>query len=193
MPWEKAFDETDVINKVMHVFWEKGYEATSISDLTEATGIQRGSLYNAFDGKKELFMKSLLKYDVEQRRAMLKQLESMDDPLKAFSVLFDTLVQRAIDDPKKKGCFLVNTSLYISQQDEEIQRIVTEALNEFAMFFERLIKRGQKLGVIPATVSARPTSQALLSIVVGIRVIGRGTLNKDALQQIAKEAKRLIS
>ena len=93
MPWEKSFDEAEVLDKAMHVFWEKGYASTSITDLTTATGIQRGSLYNAFSGKQELFVRSLLKYDTEQRRTLIQKLERMDDPLKAFKFLFDAIVK----------------------------------------------------------------------------------------------------
>lgn len=193
MPWEKSFDEKDVIDKAMHVFWEKGYNATSISDLTAATGIQRGSLYNAFAGKQELFLQSLLKYDTEQRRVLLKQLEAIDDPLKAFSVLFDAIVQQSLEDPQKKGCFLVNTSLTLSDHDEPTQEIVSVALKEFAQFFERQIKLGQQRDQIPATVAARPTARALLALVVGMRVMGRGCFDKAALQQVAKQAMRLVS
>ncbi|WP_442506546.1 TetR/AcrR family transcriptional regulator [Novipirellula sp. SH528] len=193
MPWEKSFDEKDVIDKAMHVFWEKGYTATSISDLTTATGIQRGSLYNAFAGKQDLFLKSLLKYDSEQRCTLTKQLEAMDDPLKAFSVLFDAIVQQALDDPQKKGCFLINTSLTLSEHDEQAQQLVNAAVKEFTQFFERQIKLGQKRDQIPATVSARATARALFALVVGMRVMGRGGFDKAALQQVAKQAMRLVS
>ncbi len=193
MPWEKSFDESEVLEKVMAVFWKKGYEATSISDLTEATGLQRGSLYNAFAGKQELFFKSLLKYDTEQRLETLRQLEAIEDPLVAFSTLFDALVQQALDDTEKKGCLLVNTALNLSHHDESVKAFVTKGMEEFALFFKRLIEKGQKNGQIPKTVRPQPTSRALLALVVGIRVLGRGTLEKAALKQIAQQARVLIS
>lgn len=193
MPWEKSFEESDVIEQAMQVFWEKGYAATSISDITEATGIKRGSLYNAFDGKHDLFLKSLLKYDNERRRASLRQLEAVDDPREAISMLFDYFVQDSLNDPDRKGCLLVNTSLDYSQHDDEVKKVVSDAFKELTVFFEKLIKRGQEQGDIPDTVTPRPTARALMALLVGIRVMGRGTLEKTALQQIADQAQRLIS
>ena len=194
MPWEKSFDESDVIDKVMNVFWDKGYEATSISDLTEATGLKRGSLYNAFgDGKQELFFRSLQKYDTEQRAAILKQLEAIESPIAAFDTLFDALVKQAMADTEKKGCLLVNTALNITHHDEPVRKLVAKGMDEFASFFERLIKRGQCAGQIPETVQPRPTARALLTLVVGIRVMSRGVLNKAALKQVSQQAKSLIS
>jgi len=58
----KKFNEDDVIDKAVKVFWAKGYEAASIQDLIDAMGIQRGSLYGTFGGKQSLFLKSLKRY-----------------------------------------------------------------------------------------------------------------------------------
>ena len=194
MPWEKSFNESDVIESVMDVFWNKGYEATSISDLTEATGLKRGSLYNAFgDGKQELFFLSLQKYDQEQRAVFLKQLEAIESPIIAFNTLFDSLVQQAMADTEKKGCLLVNTALNITHHSEAVRTLVTQGMDEFASFFERLIKRGQSTGQIPETVQPRPTAKTLLTLVVGIRVMSRGVLSKTALKQVSQQAKSLIS
>lgn len=194
MPWEKSFNESDVIESVMDVFWNKGYEATSISDLTEATGLKRGSLYNAFgDGKQELFFLSLQKYDQEQRAVFLKQLEAIESPIIAFNTLFDSLVQQAMADTEKKGCLLVNTALNITHHSDAVRTLVTQGMDEFASFFERLIKRGQNAGQIPETVQPRPTAKTLLTLVVGIRVMSRGVLSKTALKQVSQQAKSLIS
>ncbi|MBB3210466.1 TetR/AcrR family transcriptional repressor of nem operon [Rhodopirellula rubra] len=193
MPWEKSFDESDVVEKTMQVFWKKGYAATSISDILDVTGIKRGSLYNAFDGKDDLFMRGLLKYDAEQRRSMMRELESVDDPREAISMFFDFIVRRSNSDSDQKGCFLVNTSLEFSQHSEAVQKVVTDAFKEISAFFEKQIKRGQEGGSIPDTISPRETAKALVASLVGIRVMGRGTFGKAALQQIADQAKRLIA
>ncbi len=60
MPWEKSFKEEEAIEKAMKLFWEKGYEPASIADIIEATGVNRGSLYNAFGGKKSYSSKPYL-------------------------------------------------------------------------------------------------------------------------------------
>ena len=102
MPWEKSFDESEVIELAMRVFWAKGYAATSISDITKATGIKRGSLYNAFEGKDDLFMRGLLKYDIDRRRKWLQELDGIDDPREAITKLFDRVVQHSINDEEKR-------------------------------------------------------------------------------------------
>ncbi len=193
MPWEKSFEESDVVEQAMQVFWEKGYAATSISDITEATGIKRGSLYNAFDGKDDLFLRSLLKYDTEKRKELLRRMEDIEDPREAIAAFFDYIVSDCLNDPNKKGCLLVNTALDYLHLDDEVQKVVADAFKELTSFFEQQIKRGQQHGDIPDTASPKATAKALIAILVGIRVLGRGMLGKTALQQIAEQAQRLIS
>ncbi|MCJ8298198.1 MAG: TetR/AcrR family transcriptional regulator [Pseudomonadales bacterium] len=193
MPWEKSFDEQNAIEKAMEVFWEKGYEATSIADLIASTGINRGSLYNAFGGKRQLFTQSLLKYDLETRKAFLAELEALDNPVLAFKTLFNTLVQQAQNDAQPKGCFLVNTSIDIAFHDQETKNIVTRGFTEFEAFFRRGIEVSKARAEMPATLDAAATAKTLLSLVVAIRVLGRGIFDESSLQVIADQAEYLTS
>lgn len=192
MPWEPKFDIDDTVEKLMQVFWKKGFAATSLADLTEATGVKRQSLYNTFGNKRDLFLKSFLKYDNEHRRAVLSQLEALGDPLKAFQMLFDALVEQAIADGDKKGCLLVNTALTLQIHDHEIRTVVTQGLTDFERFFERQISLGIVRKDISEDISAKDTAKALLTLVVGIRVLSRGVFEPDALRQISAQAMRLL-
>jgi TetR/AcrR family transcriptional repressor of nem operon len=193
MPWEKSFEKSDVIEQSMQVFWEKGYAATSISDITHATGVQRSSLYNAFDGKHELFMEALLRYDDSTRRKLLNRLKDSDDPKKAILSFFDWVVKDSQNDSIKRGCFLVNTALDYEQHDEKVQETVAAAFKEIDAFFQTSIQRGQDQGSIPESVDSRSAAKALVALLVGIRVLGRGAFGKTALQQIAQQANQFLS
>jgi len=193
MPWEKSFDEEAAIENAMGVFWEKGYEATSIANLIESTGINRGSLYNAFGGKRQLFTQSLLKYDTEIRRAFIAELEALDNPKLAFKTLFDTLVQQSKNDKQPKGCFIVNTSVEIAFHDKEVRDIVTQGYMEFEAFFRRGIEVAQSRKDMPSTLDASSTAKTLFSLVIAIRVLGRGVYDELSLQVIADQAEHLTS
>ena len=193
MPWEKSFDEEAAVEKAMQVFWEKGFEPASIADLIEGTGVNRGSLYNAFGGKKQLFLKALLKYERDNHRAALSQLEAMDNPKKAITELFDAIVAETADDKNHKGCFLINTASEIATHDEEVQSIVTNSLREIEAFFRRCVEVGQARGDIPKGIDPEATAKTLLALIVAIRVLGRGAFTKPALQTIADQGKRLIA
>jgi TetR/AcrR family transcriptional repressor of nem operon len=192
MPWEKSFDEDEAVGKAMKVFWKKGFESASMADLITGTGITRGSLYNAFGGKKELFVKALLKYDKDNRRALLAELEAMDDPLRAIAALFDALVAETIFDAEKKGCFLVNTASDLTIHDEEVNSIVRNGLREIQAFFRRSIEVAQARKQIADTVDPEATAKGLMAMVVGIRVLGRGMFDASSLETIAAQAQRVL-
>lgn len=119
----------------MHLFWQKGYSATSISDITEATGLKRGSLYNAFDGKDDLFHRSLQKYDTEHRCATPTRFEGITDPVQAISTFFSEIVKSTLSDPDRKGDLLVNTSIDLAMHDEHTKKIVANAFKTITQFF----------------------------------------------------------
>jgi len=192
MPWEKSFREEDAIHDAMMLFWEKGYESTSIADLLTGLGINRGSLYNAFGGKKELFIKTLTKYDKEIRHTSLAKLESLDDPVKAIEMLFDNAVSEAVIDKQKKGCFLVNTASEIPAHDQDVVEITRQGMNEFVAFFRRCIEVGQARGEIRMDLVPQATARKLLALISAIRLLGRGIFEESDLQVIADEAKRTI-
>ena len=193
MPWEKSFDEQAAIAKAMNVFWEKGFEPASIADLIASTGITRGSLYNAFGGKEQLFVKALLKYDQENRRAALAELEAMDDPKRAIATFFNGIVAETLADTEKKGCFIINTASELATHGEEVNQIVRNGLREVEAFFRRSIEVAQARKDIPASIDPAATAKALLAMLVGIRVLGRGVFEKSALTTIADQALRLIN
>jgi len=186
LPWKKNFDEDEVLESAMQVFWEKGYEATSLTDLIEATGVKRQSLYNAFGGKQEFFVRALLKFDAERRQNVLAALEARGAPLDSIKAVFD----QAVEDPLKRGCFLVNTALEIQGHDEEVKVLASAAVEDFRRFYERLIEHGKVRGEIPATVN---TSAAASGLLAALCVMGRGTVGKDVLRQVADQALRLLA
>jgi len=192
MPWEKTFDTDDAIDKATQVFWAKGYEATSLADLLKAIGINKGSFYNAFGSKKSLFTQSLLKYDREQRRQILAQLTSLQDPLLAVNTLFDALIEQSLADVERKGCFLVNTALDLPNQDDDIQKTVKKGLHDFEAFFEQQVRLGISTGTIPTTVDPTVAAKGLLTLVVGLRVLSRGVFDQASLSAIKTQAIDLI-
>jgi len=192
MPWEKSFREEDAIHDAMMLFWKKGYESTSITDLITALGINRGSLYNAFGGKKQLFIKALAKYDKDIRHTSLAKLEALDDPVKAIETLFDNAVSEAITDKQKKGCFLVNTSSDISAHDQEVIEITRRGMHEFVAFFRRCIEVGQARGEIREDLEPQATAKKLLALTSAVRLLGRGIFEESDLRVIADEANRTI-
>ena len=84
MPWEKQFDVDQVLNKAMQAFWSRGYEATSMQELVDRTGINRGSLYSTYRDKHALFLAALRRYAETIHHRRLADLGSRYGPREAI-------------------------------------------------------------------------------------------------------------
>jgi len=135
MPWEKQFDKDEVLDKAMQAFWNRGYEATSMQDLVDCTGINRGSLYATYGDKRALFMASLRLYDDKMRRKMLSELEERHKPIEAIRHLFLAFVDKASPKGGNKGRFPTNTALELAHPDAEIDAVVAKSQEETEAFF----------------------------------------------------------
>ena len=191
MPTEKSFNVDEAIENAMLLFWKKGYKNTSISDLLDSTGLNRGSFYNAFGSKRNLFILTLMKYDRESR-VELDELTLIGSPTKAIEVFFHCLIDKTVSDPDKKGCFTVNTLINITSYDDEIQKIARDSFHSVETFFKQMIKLGHVRGEISKDVSAEKTAISLASLMVSIRVLGRGTYDQKQLKILLNQVLNLI-
>lgn len=109
LDFRQLFD--DALDRVADVFRANGYRATSMADLIDGMGINRGSLYNAFGSKKALFKRALVRFEQDNQIPLPAWFESLDDRVEAIAMMFDTLIAQSINDSEKKGNLIVNTAL----------------------------------------------------------------------------------
>jgi len=192
MPWEKNFNTDDVLTSAMNAFWSRGYEATSVSDLTRCMGINRGSLYATFGDKHSLFLQALKKYGVIYLRDWVAALRKAHGPRGAILAAFNSAVTAAIEGEVRVGCFLINTALELSPHDEQVADYVGASLEEMEMFFRSMIEQGQEAGDIPGHVNPVETARTLLGLFVAIRVFARGRPEEPLLRTMASQAEVLL-
>ena len=104
----REFDYDEVLESAMNLFWRRGYQATSITDIESATGLTKGSIYKAFDNKRDLFVKCLERYMVnESYKAIL--LRNADRPVvEAFANVLDVLIDSVSGSNRPCGCLATN-------------------------------------------------------------------------------------
>jgi len=124
MPRVKQFDQEKTLQKAVELFWEKGYNATSLTDLTNTLNIGKGSFYDTFKGKRQLFEKAFEVYRVSNLQMLKTMLAVEPDVKKGIKNLLTALVQQGLADPDKKGCFAVNTTAEFGNCDLEIKSIL---------------------------------------------------------------------
>jgi TetR/AcrR family transcriptional repressor of nem operon len=184
----KAFDEDQAIDLAVDCFWARGYEATSVRDLSQAMGIGGASLYNAYGDKRELFALALERYANRSMRERVARLEARHPPQKAIEAFLSEIVDRSVRDPDCKGCLLVNTALDIAPHDEEIGRLVTGYVGEIRAFFRRCLEAARQSGALPKAIDVEIVSGHLLGLVMGLRVLARTRFPSPAAKRKLLEA-----
>ena len=192
MPWEKQYDETEVMEQAMRAFWAHGYESTSVNDLVRVTGLNRGSLYAAFTDKRTLFLKVLRHYDKHRQEEVLDRLAASHGPRDAILALFEVAACPSSSGDDPSGCLAVNTALEVAPHDPEIRAFVQAAFARVENFFCTMIASARREGTIKETISPRRTAQALLGLFLGLRVLSRSGAEGAALEAITSQARALL-
>ncbi|MFS0669547.1 TetR/AcrR family transcriptional regulator [Peribacillus frigoritolerans] len=182
MARSKEFDEKAVLRKAMELFWEQGYEKTSMQDLVDHMGIHRRSIYDTFGDKRLLFLASLNHYEeliVNEMERIISSTSSIKQTIRdVFIFVLNSIEQYP------KGCLSVNAAIELSLLDKEIGRIVTKMFNRTEDMFNNLIKRGQTSGELSKEIDSDNTSRFLHNNLVGIRVLIKTNYNKKELEGI---------
>src|SRR5215469_15138037 len=150
----REFDEEVVLDAAVECFWSRGYEATSVRDLIETTGLTGASLYNAFGDKRALFRTALDRYVERGIGVRIRRCEALP-PREAISAFFEEILSRSLKDRQHKGCMLVNSALEIAPHDTEFRKIITSVLIRIERFFLKSIDAGQAAGTVTRCIPAQ--------------------------------------
>lgn len=184
----RTFDEGAVVETAMEQFWQYGYASTTVRDLADVTGLTLPSLYNAFGDKSELFRMTLERYFERNTRPRLEQMLASPSSIKAVRRFLAELVDRAITDPDRRGCLLINSAVELAAHDDELAPIIREYLARIETYFRRTLEAAQTRGEIAKTASPRDLARLLLSVVTGIRVLARSRPERAVLESVAHTA-----
>jgi len=192
MPWETQFDIEDTLKKALKVFWKYGYNATSMRDLTKHMGINSGSIYSTFGNKRKLFLSTLQHYN-KISAVRLKQYEEIPSPKQAIIRFFEDIKTVILNGTDQDGCFIVNTTLEMAPHDTEMYDIVSIGQNNLRSFFKKLIKKGQDNDEINKNLDAKDTSELLLSLLIGLRVLTRSKPMKKQFDIVINNVESILN
>lgn len=178
----KAFDEQKILNKAMYLFWEKGYQATSIQDLEEHLNIGRRSLYNSFGSKYELFLAALHQYasygNPDFKAESLGPCEEQS-AIEVIRGVFDRLYQATLDEDYR-GCLLVNSAMEFEDREDQVNDYTRQSIKSTIDEFYKLIRVGQIQKEIPIEKDPLALAQYLTNAYLGFRVMANMSSDKEA-------------
>jgi TetR/AcrR family transcriptional regulator, transcriptional repressor for nem operon len=175
MPRYKEFDPEACLEQVMRLFWQKGYQETSMADLVRHSGVQRYGLYETFGGKQELFQRSLDLYlsTIIAQHFVLFEEEKVEPSLVAIKQFFRQFVE-LLDHPSSSfGCLIINTAVEVESHDEAVASIVQQYFNRLRRGFERALKSAKQNGEIAASSDISQVTDFLIGSVLGLTTYAR--------------------
>jgi TetR/AcrR family transcriptional repressor of nem operon len=188
----RTFDEQAVIADAMTVFWRKGYEATSIDDLVQATGINRASMYGTFGSKEGLLLAALDHYVLAVNRERLKLLNGKGTVRGCLTAYFESLIAFSTGDGRGLGCLLTNTAIELSPRNARVRRKLKVIFEQVETAFRRLLERGQAAGEIGPEKDPGALAHFFLTTVQGLRVIARADPNPLSMRKTVSSAMQTL-
>lgn len=183
----KEYNRTDVLNKAADIFWVKGFEATSMSELVAATGLNSASMYKEFGSKEELFEKTIEQFRKNAEKSFIKPL--IDNPGLHSIELFLEYVSTSAQAPEFKGCLIMNSV----SDFNVIGPVVAKAVEKYCMKLETLlensIRAAQKDKDIPAKKDPVALAHYITCFIQGLTAYGRLDDHKPYIQALVGEVK----
>ena len=179
----REFDPDTALDAAMQTFWTRGYEATSLPELLDATGLARQSLYNTFGGKRALYLACLRRY-VETGAGRMAEAARGLPAREAIRASFQIVLAAPLAD-LRRGCFVVNSAAELAARDAEVARISAAALRQQERFFAEVLRKGVRDGEL--SLSQRrleQTARFLMGALQGLRLVAKADPSSPALDDI---------
>jgi TetR/AcrR family transcriptional repressor of nem operon len=169
----RSFDEQEVIDRAMELFWTKGYEGTSVSDLTTELGVHPGSLYRSFGDKHALFLRALARYRDSQARALAPALLAGGPVLPRLRAVLLGFIELAAEQETPRGCLVANTVGELLPGDKDVALGVGEVLAEVEDGFLQGLRAAARQGEIAGALDLPSWAAALTMLVQGLQVVAK--------------------
>lgn len=185
----KAFDPDEILDRATALFWRKGYEATSVADLVEALGINRGSLYGTFTDKRALFLAALERYDERAIGAVVRHLRNAQGPgRERIQSLFDNIIRAVEERGDRRGCLVCNTAVELAATDPEIARNVQRSHERLTGAFSVALAADPGYPTEPERRDRR--AHFLTATLMAVHVMAKAGAAPDTLRGIVRIAMR---
>lgn len=188
----QEFNREDVLEKAMKLFWERGYTATSIQDLTACTGLSKASLYNAFGNKDGFFRAVIEHYIATRQQHRLDRLKTYSPAYEAISQFFTDLIRAKTERDRRLGCLLTNTAVELGPHVAYVEDRLSRAFSTVDDVFQTAIRNGIEDGSIDASADVETLASALSTAIQGLRVLARCGTDEASLQKTVETYLTLI-
>jgi AcrR family transcriptional regulator len=180
----RAFDRAQALRRAMTVFWSRGYEGTSIGDLTEVMGINKPSLYAAFGCKEELFLEAIALYDAVEGNAGERALRDGPTARAAVEAMLRENAQAYSASDKPPGCMVVLSAILGTPENRAVRERLAENRRAGQEALRRRLDRGVAEGDVPPGTDTARLAAFYTTVLEGLSIQARDGASGEALQAI---------
>ncbi|MER5963942.1 TetR family transcriptional regulator [Streptomyces sp. NPDC002057] len=189
----KEFDPDAALQAALELFWARGYEATTMSDLVERLGVGRASIYATFGNKHDLYLKAMDRYLETRDPRTVEELSSAGPALPAVRALVRRFAAEASTDGERlNGCFVTNSAAELGPHDTAVARRVELSWELIETLLYGALTRARAGGELPADRDPRALARMLLVLLQGIRVVGKASSDPARVRDAAEQALSLL-
>lgn len=181
----RAFDMDAALEKALEVFWRKGYDGTSLTDLTEAMGINKPSLYAAFGNKEQLFLKAIEMYESRPCAFFLPALEKPTAYQVAEHLLYGAAMNMA-DKDNPQGCVIIQGALSCSEAAAAVKEALMNRRVDGEHKLRQRFEQAKQAGDLPEHVDAEVLARYLGTVLQGMAIQANNGASADQLRQVAE-------
>lgn len=185
----RTYEPEIALGKALDLFRKQGFAATSLDDLSEATGMNRPSLYGAFGDKRELYIKSYQRYREDARASMVEIFRQEMPVRQRLERIFASALNIYVSgETGPRGCFTVVTAASEAVGDPEIRAMVIDGLTELDKAFTNCFRRAKEKGELPESADPVALAQLASATVHSIAIRSRARVSRKDLEAIVKGA-----
>lgn len=179
------YNADEVLEAAMGVFWRKGYETTSLSDLLAAMGLSRSSFYSAYGSKRQLFLNCLERYQNLTAKELNERLALAGSGRAFINETLLWAIDEVVEGIDPRGCLIVNTASEFAQRDGAVAERVRRGLEQYRTIFLEAVHRGQAEGEIDAQKDALLVASYLVTSMSGLRTMVKAGVDLESLRAMA--------
>ncbi|MBX2822922.1 MAG: TetR/AcrR family transcriptional regulator [Rhodothermaceae bacterium] len=179
----RSFNEQEVLDQAVNIFWRKGFADTSIGDLEEALGMGRQSIYNTFGDKRALFVRALQQYYERGSAFISATFSGQRRGLDSIYSYFDAVITRQTDSDERRGCFLVKCLVDHGTSDSEVTSRCKSNESLLVTVFKKALGEALEDQTVPGTIDVEATAMMLSTQTYGLSVMARSGASKKVLKE----------
>ena len=192
MPRTKGYDREAILERAMGIFWEGGYQGTSLQNLVENLGINKFSIYDAFGDKHSFFLAALDRYRENVAASLRETLEDKSRGLQAIKDYFNDMATDLTKVEGRVGCLVQNSTLELVLSDPEVEKRIQETnLSFIDAIFDALV-RAEKMGELGNANDLKQKARFLFAAAQGMIVVAKAHNDHTVVRDVCAQACSLI-